>query len=240
MVLDSDTGFRRVLVRRMDALGWTSIVLERAPSMPELLKIQLTGLVIDPVVLDDAWWECLEQLGCQAPELIVVVCTAPSSVAERIRGLHLGADDWLSKPCHAGEVVARLQASLRRSRQATSRLFADCIRAGEVEIDNGRLQAFVNGVSIDLTRKEFELLRLLAGASNKVMTRDELYLHVWGYRLAHGDRSVDVYIRKLRQKLERLSPAWTYIHTQLGAGYRFDAEPAAGRDPLTPPPPHGP
>jgi DNA-binding response OmpR family regulator len=229
VVLDSDSGFTRVLAGRMDALGWTSTVLERSPGLTGLLGMRLTALLIDPEVLGETRWEFLEQLGCQAPEVLVIVCAAPSSVAERIRGLHLGADDWLAKPCHAGEVVARLQASLRRSRRATSRLLASASRAGELEVDNSRLQTFVSGSSIGLTRKEFELLRLLAGAPNKVLTREEIYLHVWGYRMAHGDRSVDVYIRKLRQKLERHSPAWTYIHTHLGAGYRFQAQPTTHR-----------
>ena len=75
-----------------------------------------------------------------------------------------------------------------------------------------------------------ELLQLLAEAAGQVMEREEIYRRVWGYAMAHGDRSVDVFIRKLRQKLEKRSAGWTYIHTHFGVGYRFDPEPVGGTD----------
>jgi DNA-binding response OmpR family regulator len=95
---------------------------------------------------------------------------------------------------------------------------------GEVEIRPDQFQAFVGGVSVDLTRREFELIALLADARGQVMQREEIYQRVWGYAMVHGDRSVDVFVRKLRQKLERASPRWRYIHTHFGIGYRFAAE----------------
>ena len=82
------------------------------------------------------------------------------------------------------------------------------------------------GESLDLTRREFELLHLLAERKGQVLEREAIYQRVWGYAMAHGDRSVDVFIRKLRQKLEKRSPSWGYIHTHFGVGYRFDPEPA--------------
>ena len=82
--------------------------------------------------------------------------------------------------------------------------------------------------SLDLTRREFELLQLLADAKGQVLEREAIYQRVWGYAMAHGDRSVDVFIRKLRQKLEKRSPGWGYIHTHFGVGYRFDPEPVGG------------
>jgi DNA-binding response OmpR family regulator len=97
--------------------------------------------------------------------------------------------------------------------------------AGELEIRADQFQAFVGGQTADLTRREFELLHLLAEARGQVMQREEIYQRVWGYAMAHGDRSVDVFVRKLRQKLEALSPRWTYIHTHFGIGYRFQPEP---------------
>jgi len=99
---------------------------------------------------------------------------------------------------------------------------------GEVEIRADRFQAFVGGVSADLTRREFELIQLLAAAAGHVLPREEIYQRVWGYAMVHGDRSVDVFVRKLRQKLERVSPNWRYIHTHFGIGYRFAAELADG------------
>ena len=98
--------------------------------------------------------------------------------------------------------------------------------AGEIEIRADQFQAFVAGRSIDLTRREFELIQLLADAHGQVLQREEIYQRVWGYAMAHGDRSVDVFVRKLRRKLEQASPRWNYIHTHFGVGYRFDPEPA--------------
>ena len=100
--------------------------------------------------------------------------------------------------------------------------------SGELEIRQDRFQAFVSGGSVDLTRREFELLELLAGAEGRVLERDDIYRRVWGYEMARGDRSVDVFVRKLRQKLEKASPQWRYIHTHFGVGYRFAAESADG------------
>jgi DNA-binding response OmpR family regulator len=101
-------------------------------------------------------------------------------------------------------------------------------RGGEVEIRADQYQAFVGGTSLDLTRREFELIRLLAEAAGQVLQREEIYQRVWGYAMAHGDRSVDVFVRKLRQKLERSSPGWRYIHTHFGIGYRFAPESVDG------------
>ena len=87
-----------------------------------------------------------------------------------------------------------------------------------------RLRRQMVGVSADLTRREFELIQLLADARGQVMQREEIYQRVWGYAMVHGDRSVDVFVRKLRQKLEKVSPGWRYIHTHFGIGYRFTPE----------------
>ena len=89
-------------------------------------------------------------------------------------------------------------------------------------------QAFVHGASIDLTRREFELIELLAASGGRVLEREFIYQRLWGYAMVRGDRSVDVFVRKLRQKLERVSPDWRYIHTHFGIGYRFAAEPVGG------------
>ena len=87
-----------------------------------------------------------------------------------------------------------------------------------------QFQAYAHGRSIDLTRREFELIALLSAAGGRVLEREEIYQRVWGYTMAHGDRSVDVFVRKLRSKLQQASPGWNYIHTHFGVGYRFAAE----------------
>jgi DNA-binding response OmpR family regulator len=144
--------------------------------------------------------------------------------------LRAGADDWITKPTHPEEVLARVEAVIRRRKRASDRSDVGPLVAGELEIRADQFQAFVGGRSIDLTRREFELLELLAQAQGKVLQREEIYQAVWGYAMAHGDRSVDVFVRKLRQKLETASPDWSYIHTHFGVGYRFQPERPGGPD----------
>jgi DNA-binding response OmpR family regulator len=152
-----------------------------------------------------------------------------------VRGLRLGADDWITKPCHPEEVIARVQSVVRRRRRSAGRVEAPPVNAGEVEIRPDRFQAFVGSESIDLTRREFELIELLASAEGRVLEREEIYSRLWGYTMVRGDRSVDVFVRKLRQKLEKASPNWRYIHTHFGIGYRFAAESLEVVDPAAVP-----
>jgi DNA-binding response OmpR family regulator len=222
-LLASDPAVLHVVADRCRRLEWDFYRLTTV-DVREICELRLSAMVVDLEMLGFDTWRFLEQLGREAPQVALVVCSARSSVAERVRGLHLGADDWLTKPVHPDELVARIEAILRRRSEATARILATPERAGELEIRPDRFQVFVAGRSADLTRREFELLRMLSGASGKVLEREEIYQQVWGFRMARGDRSVDVFIRKLRQKLGRVSPRWTYIHTHLGIGYRFQAE----------------
>jgi DNA-binding response OmpR family regulator len=119
----------------------------------------------------------------------------------------------------------------RRRRRNSARTEHRPVNAGEVEIRTDRFQAYVRGTSLELTRREFELIELLACAEGRVLEREEIYSRLWGYSMVRGDRSVDVFVRKLRQKLEKASPDWRYIHTHFGIGYRFAAEPLDGADP---------
>ncbi len=223
-VLDRDSGFIQVLSKRLDRLGWEHRVLASPVPTDTITAMRLSALVVDLAVLGPPAWEWLERLCGALPELGVVVCTGPSTVAQRVRGLRLGADDWITKPCHPEEVIARVQGVVRRRRRARSSAEVKPLLAGEVEIRTDRFQAFVGGQSIDLTRREFELIELLAAAEGRVLEREEIYSRLWGYTMVRGDRSVDVFVRKLRQKLEKASPRWRYIHTHFGIGYRFAAE----------------
>jgi DNA-binding response OmpR family regulator len=223
-VLDRDSGFIQVLSKRLDRLGWEHRVLPGPVPTEAVVSMRLSALVVDLAVLGPQAWAWLERLCTALPELGIVVCTGPSTVAQRVRGLRLGADDWVTKPCHPEEVIARVQSVVRRRRRSTSRTAAKPIVAGEVVIRSDRFQAFVGESSIDLTRREFELIELLAAAEGRVLEREEIYSRLWGYTMVRGDRSVDVFVRKLRQKLEKASPSWRYIHTHFGIGYRFAAE----------------
>jgi DNA-binding response OmpR family regulator len=197
--------------------------------LPEqLVPMRLGALVIDLATLGPQAWDYLDRVCSELPGLAVVVCTGRSSVAQRVRGLRMGADDWITKPCHPEEVIARVEAIARRRRRSEAPAASEPVMAGEVEVRADQFQAFVDGRSIDLTRREFELIALLAEAEGRVLEREDIYQRVWGYAMARGDRSVDVFVRKLRQKLEKASPEWRYIHTHFGVGYRFGAEPVEG------------
>jgi DNA-binding response OmpR family regulator len=223
-ILDSDSGFVRVLVKRAGDLGWQYRRLEVAPRTEDFVAMRVNALVVDLELLGPGAWEFLERVSGCLPGLGIVVCTGRSTVAQRVRGLRMGADDWVTKPCHPEEVLARVEAVVRRRKRASERVDTRPLVTGELEIRADQFQAFVRARSIDLTRREFEVLQLLAQAEGKVLQREEIYQAVWGYAMAHGDRSVDVFIRKVRQKLEQGSTGWNYIHTHFGVGYRFDPE----------------
>ncbi|HWT90068.1 MAG TPA: response regulator transcription factor [Solirubrobacterales bacterium] len=225
-VLDTDSGFVTVLAKRAEAAGWQLRQATGAVPPQELVAMKLNAVLVDPAILGDGGWDYLERLCETLPGLGLVVCTGRSTVAQRVRGLRLGIDDWITKPCHPEEAMARVEAVSRRHRRGRNGEETDPLVAGELQIRSDQFQAFVGGESLDLTRREFELLHLLADSKGQVLERETIYQRVWGYAMAHGDRSVDVFIRKLRQKLEKRSPHWSYIHTHFGVGYRFDAEPA--------------
>jgi DNA-binding response OmpR family regulator len=223
-VIDVDSGFVRVLAKRLDGHGFQYRVLASVPPVEELVSMRLNALVVDLAMLGPEAWDFLERVCSALPGMGVVVCTGRSSVSQRVRGLRLGADDWLTKPCHPEELIARVEAVVRRRKRAAIRIETGPMVAGELEIRLDQFQAFVHGNSIDLTRREFELLQLLAEAKGQVLQREEIYQRVWGYAMARGDRSVDVFVRKVRQKLESASPDWEYIHTHFGIGYRFEPQ----------------
>src|SRR3954452_23645079 len=238
-ILDSDSGFVQVLVKRAEDSGWQYRRLQSPPRPEEFVAMRVQALVVDLALLGPGAWDYLERLSTTLPGMGIVVCTGRTTVAQRVRGLRAGADDWVSKPCHPEEVLARVEAVARRRRRAAVATEKGPVVAGELEIRADQFQAFAAGRSVDLTRREFEVLQLLAQAQGKVLQREEIYQSVWGYAMAHGDRSVDVFIRKVRQKLETASPDWEYIHTHFGVGYRFDPEPQAGAGESTMPPPAG-
>jgi DNA-binding response OmpR family regulator len=223
-VIDRDPGFMQVLANRLDSLGWEHRALS-SPVTPEaLIAMRLNALVVDLAVVGPASWEYLERICSRLPGLAVIICTGPSSVAQRVRGLRLGADAWMTKPCHPEELICMVEAAIRRHRRREMPALERALEIGEITIRPDLYQAYAGGESLELTAREFEILHLLSQA-DRVLRREEIYERVWGYAMAHGDRSVDVFVRKLRQKLRQGSPRWHYIHTHFGVGYRFAPEP---------------
>ncbi|HZU60953.1 MAG TPA: response regulator transcription factor [Solirubrobacteraceae bacterium] len=228
-IIDRDTGLIQVLGKRLAAAGWEHKVVSSPLTPQALVRLRLNALIVDISVVGPEWWVYLEEVCMRLPGLGVVVCTGPSSVAQRIRGLRLGVDAWVTKPCHAEELICVTEASVRRHRRAELDVVDAPVQAGELMLRAELHQAYVGSASLDLTAREFEILQLLA-RSDRVLRREEIYERVWGYAMAHGDRSVDVFIGKVRQKLRLASPRWNYIHTHFGVGYRFDPAPDLGED----------
>jgi DNA-binding response OmpR family regulator len=224
-VIDTDSAFLTVLAKRLEAVRWDARIGATEVSPEQLVAMKLNALLLDPAALGPEGWQYLERVCGAVPNLGVIVCTSKSTVAQRVRGLRLGADDWITKPSHPEEVLARIEAVVRRRKRAAVRTDVGPKVAGELEIRADQFQAFISGESVGLTRREFELLEVLADAEGTVVERERLYERVGGYSMAHGDRSVDVFVRKIRRKLQRHSATWRYIHTHFGVGYRFAAEP---------------
>ncbi len=225
--IDRDSGFLRVLSNRLGAAGWDFRPLPAPVTPDRLVELRLHALVIDLAVLGPDSWHYIERVCARLPSLVLVICTGPSSVAQRVRGLRIGADAWITKPCHPEEVIAVVRSAVRRQRRSELPLMEHTSEVGEIRIRPDRHQAYVGDISLELTAREFEILYLLQQAG-RVLRREEIYETLWGYTMARGDRSVDVFVGKLRQKLRAGSPGWAYIHTHFGVGYRFAPEPEGG------------
>lgn len=230
-LIDDDSGLLTVLERRFSSLGWEWEVLGYAAGPDQLAAMRIHALIVNPAITG---LEYIERISASMPGLGLLAVCGPAPVADRVRALRGGADDWQTKPCHPEELVARVQAVLRRKRAGETPVEESTIVAGELAIRPDRFDAYVGDFPASLSRKEFELLHQLASADGRVLEREDIYQRVWGYTMVRGDRSVDVFVRKLRHKLERVSPGWRYVHTHFGVGYRFAAEPADGTPALEP------
>jgi DNA-binding response OmpR family regulator len=222
-ILDRDSGFLVVLAKRLERLGWKHRVLSARVSSKTLASMEADVLIVDIAILGARRWKWLARLCEQRPDVRVIVCTGSSTVAERVCALRLGADDWLSKPCHPEELIARVEVVTAHRRRPEPRDLEPVI-VGEVEIRPDQYQAFVRGHSLHLTRREYQLIELLSRAEGEVLAREDIYECLWGGEMIRNDRSVDVFVHKLRRKLEHASPSWRYVHTHFGIGYRLTGE----------------
>jgi DNA-binding response OmpR family regulator len=171
-----------------------------------------------PVVSGDEVCRVLRQ-GAATRELPIIMLTARTSEADRVGGLDLGADDYLTKPFSLRELSARVRAVLRRGVRAAAAARADIFQGQHLAADFDAVSIAVDGVPVRLTRREFELLRFLVENRNRVLSRDRLLERVWGYERSVETRSVDVHVGRLRAKL---GTAGRQIETVIGLGYRFN------------------
>jgi DNA-binding response OmpR family regulator len=179
-------------------------------------------VVLDLMLPGIDGWRLIETARSEGIGTPIVVVSARGTEHDRVHALEIGADDYLVKPFSMKELVARVRAAARRGVRAQEEHRGDEITIEELRIDPRNFQAFVRGESAGLTPTEFRLLYTLALEQGRVVTRDELLQKIWGRRQTRRDRTVDVFVRKLRDKLDALAPAHTFIQTRYGVGYKLE------------------
>jgi DNA-binding response OmpR family regulator len=151
----------------------------------------------------------------------IIMLTAKGDEIDKVVGLEIGADDYITKPFSVREFRSRVKAALRRGNMGGGPAGDEPIRAGDLEIDPERRTCEVRGEPVELTYVEFEILSALAGSPGRVFSRETLLEHVWGDSTYRDPRTVDVHIRHLREKLENDAKHPEYLFTVRGVGYRF-------------------
>ena len=223
LLVEDEPGLVMTLTDRLIAEGYE---VESATDAPTGLEMATTG-GFDAILLDvmlpggNGMDVCrtLRQRGLQTP---ILMLTAKGQVVDRVVGLKLGADDYLVKPFEMAELLARVEALLRRTVTApTGASAAETFRFGDVLIDFRRAEVTKSGQPLELSAREFKLLRYFVEHRGAALTRDELLNEVWGYNAMPSTRTVDVHIAWLRQKLEDNPRHPQYILTVHGLGYKF-------------------
>ncbi len=163
---------------------------------------------------------------CQAirefSDMPIVMLTAKGDDMDKILGLEYGADDYITKPFNILEVKARIKAIMRRTAGGRSKDMADAvIEKGDLKLECENNRLFIKGVEVNLTGREFELLELLVKNENKVYSREQLLETVWGHDYPGDERTVDVHVRRLREKVESNPSEPKYVHTKWGVGYYY-------------------
>ena len=182
-------------------------------------------VVLDLMLPQRDGWSVIEEARAEGIGTPILVVSARGTEHDRVHALEIGADDYLVKPFSMRELVARVGAAARRGVRPAEERRGDAIEIEELRIDPREVQAFVDGKSASLTPTEFKLLYTLALDRGRVVTRDELLQKVWGRRETHRDRTVDVFVRRLRQKIDRIAPTHSFIQTRFGVGYKLEPEP---------------
>ena len=176
-------------------------------------------IVLDLMLPRLSGYEVCRRLRAAKITTPILILTARGEEMDRVLGLDLGADDYVTKPFSVRELAARIRALLRRTKPEHGAPAE--VRFGDVQVDFERYEAFRNGTPVDLTRKEFAVMRLLAARPGVAVTRDELLEHVWGYDARQSTRTVDNHILRLRQKLEKDPANPLHFRTVHSSGYKF-------------------
>jgi phosphate regulon transcriptional regulator PhoB len=225
LVVEDEPDIRRLVVLHLERDGFRCRTAANGPDALREVKAAVPDLVILDLMLPELdGLEVCRRLRRDAGTAAVpiIMLTAKSDEVDRVVGLEIGADDYVAKPFSPKELVARVRAVLRRSRPDHA---TRVVSVGPVALDPARHAVTVHGQAVELTPKEFVLLQTLLEAAGRVLSREYLLNHVWGYARADEieSRTVDVHVRRLRAKL---GDAGSRIATVKSVGYRFEAEPA--------------
>ncbi|MEC9489259.1 MAG: response regulator transcription factor [Halanaerobium sp.] len=218
LVMEDDRNIRELLKFNLEEAGFEVFLAQDGQE-----GLKMVGPEIDLVVLDlmmpdvDGLTVCRElRQDKDYRKLPIIMLTAKGAEVDRVLGLELGADDYLTKPFSPRELIARIKAILRRVQQSLPEIGETPIRIGDLVINPARYEVRKGGEPLELTPKEFELLKYLMINKGKVMTRQLLLEKIWGYEYAGDTRTIDVHIRRLRSKVGD-----EYISTVRGVGYKL-------------------
>ena len=214
------------MARHLTAAGFDAIGVANGETGLARLRYERPDVcVLDLMLPGIDGWRVIEQARGEGIGTPIVVVSARGTEHDRINALELGADDYLVKPFSMKELAARVAAAARRGTRAQEPRRGEEILVEELRLDPRNVQAYVDGASAELTPTEFRLIYALALERGRVLTRDELLQRVWGRRASHRDRTVDVFVRKLREKIDARSSRNTFIQTRYGVGYKLDPAP---------------
>ena len=218
--VEDDSNIRELVVYTLETTSFKARGFEDGREFLEALALETPELVLMDIMLPgDDGLELLKKLKAspKTREIPVIMVTAKGAEYDKVKGLDLGADDYVTKPFGMMELVSRIKAVLRRTRRDAQEP-QDIIAVGEIEINTKKHEVTAAGEVVNLTLKEYELLKRLMKNPNIVMTRDCLLEDIWGYDFDGETRTVDVHVRTLRQKL---GPCGEKIETVRGVGYRM-------------------
>lgn len=222
LIVDDDKNICELLRLYLNKEGYTSIIANNGEDACAAYEKEMPNLVLLDVMMPKMdGWEVCRRIRAQGTTPIIML-TAKGETFDKVLGLELGADDYVVKPFDSKEVVARIKAVLRRCTTGTQSQ-EGVISYNNLSVDLTRYELKVNGQAVDAPPKELELLYYLASHPNRVFTRDQLLDEVWGFEYYGDSRTIDVHVKRLREKLEGASEEWV-LKTVWGVGYKFEVK----------------
>jgi len=223
LIIEDDEVIASGMAQHLSGAGFDPVTVGRGEVGLARLRYEAPDVVVLDLMLPGLdGWSLIESARAEGIGTPIIVVSARGTEHDRVHALQIGADDYLVKPFSMKELVARVQAAARRGVRAQPEERGDAIEIEELRIDPREVQAYVDGESAELTPTEFRLLYALALDRGRVTTRDELLQKIWGRRETHRDRTVDVFVRRLRDKIDRIAPRHTFIQTRYGVGYKLE------------------